>query len=152
METSLTNLVCLTLSWRRPLTYRNKSIDLQSKSMDWFLYDNDLRHERVECNLVWYLDSTVIYCCFLLPVHLSWAKELPLHSHPQYNYKEITLKNFKSSHNNAKKIKTWSINYQYCHHIKTFHLICIGNRSLSFYKVGILVLNRLKILKRIWDE
>ena len=32
----------LTLSWRRPLSYRN-----QSKSMDWFLYDNGLRHERV---------------------------------------------------------------------------------------------------------
>ena len=30
----------LTLSWRRPLSYRNKS-------MDWFLYDNGLRHERV---------------------------------------------------------------------------------------------------------
>ena len=29
----------LTLSWRRPLSYRNQSIDLQSKSMDWFLYD-----------------------------------------------------------------------------------------------------------------
>ena len=37
----------LILSWRRPLSYRNQSIDLQSKSMDWFLYDNDLRHERV---------------------------------------------------------------------------------------------------------
>ena len=37
----------LTLSWRRPLSYRNQSIDLQSKSVDWFLYDNGLRHERV---------------------------------------------------------------------------------------------------------
>ena len=37
----------LTLSWRRPLSYRNQSIDLQSKSMDWFQYDNGLRHERV---------------------------------------------------------------------------------------------------------
>ena len=37
----------LTVSWRRPLSYRNQSIDLQSKSMDWFLYDNALRHERV---------------------------------------------------------------------------------------------------------
>ena len=36
-----------TLSWRRPLSYRNQSIDLRSKSMDWFLYDNGLRHERV---------------------------------------------------------------------------------------------------------
>ena len=29
------------------LLYKNQSIDLQSKSMDWFLYDRDLRHERV---------------------------------------------------------------------------------------------------------
>ena len=38
----------LTLSWRRPLSYRNQFIDLQSKSMDWFLYDNGLRHEIVK--------------------------------------------------------------------------------------------------------
>ena len=31
-----------------PLSYRNQSIDLQSKSVDWFLYNNDLRHERVK--------------------------------------------------------------------------------------------------------
>ena len=41
----------LTLSWWEPLSYRNQSyrnqsIDLQSKSMDWFLYDNGLRHEK----------------------------------------------------------------------------------------------------------
>ena len=49
----LTNLQCpkmlwssviLTVSWRRSLWYRNQSIDLQRK---WFLYDRDLRHERV---------------------------------------------------------------------------------------------------------
>ena len=38
----------LTLSWRSPLSYRNQSIDLYCKSMDWFLYDNGLRHERVK--------------------------------------------------------------------------------------------------------
>ena len=38
----------LTLSWWRPLSYRNQSIDLQSKSVDWFLYDNGLRHERLK--------------------------------------------------------------------------------------------------------
>ena len=37
----------LALSWRRPLSYRNQSINLQSKSMEWFLYDNGFRHERV---------------------------------------------------------------------------------------------------------
>ena len=39
----------LTLSWRGPLSYRNQSIDLQSKSMDWFLCNNGLGHERVKC-------------------------------------------------------------------------------------------------------
>ena len=38
---------CLTLS-RRPLSYRNQSIDLLRKSMDWFLYVNGLRLERVK--------------------------------------------------------------------------------------------------------
>ena len=28
------------------LSYRNQSIDLQGKSIDWFLYDGGLRHER----------------------------------------------------------------------------------------------------------
>ena len=39
----------LNLSWRRPLSYRNQSIDLRSNSLDWFLYDNGLHHERVKC-------------------------------------------------------------------------------------------------------
>ena len=30
------------------MSYRNQSIDLQSKSMDWFLYNIGLRHERVK--------------------------------------------------------------------------------------------------------
>ena len=40
---------CLTLSWRSSLSYQNQSIDLLCNSMDWFLYDRDLRHERVKC-------------------------------------------------------------------------------------------------------
>ena len=46
------NTYNLTLSWRRPLSYRNQSIDLLCKSMGWFLYDNGLRYERVK---EWYL-------------------------------------------------------------------------------------------------
>ena len=47
----LMQFLLLTLSWRRPLLYRNQSIDLQRKWMDWFLYNNGLRHERVkECS------------------------------------------------------------------------------------------------------
>ena len=37
----------LTLSWRRSLSYRNQSIDLHSKSMDWSLNNRYLGHERV---------------------------------------------------------------------------------------------------------
>ena len=48
------------LSWRRPLSYRNQSIDLQIKSMDWFLYDNGLRHERVKWKS-WRGDAYLIY-------------------------------------------------------------------------------------------
>ena len=39
--------IFLTLSWRRSLSYRNQFIDFQSKLVDLFLYDRDLRHERV---------------------------------------------------------------------------------------------------------
>ena len=35
----------------KSLSYKNHTIDLQSKSMDWFLYDMDLRHERVKKQL-----------------------------------------------------------------------------------------------------
>ena len=32
----------------RSISYRNQSINLESKSMDWFLYDRDLHHEKVK--------------------------------------------------------------------------------------------------------
>ena len=37
----------LTLLWRRSLSYRNQSIDLLCKLMDWFLYYRDLCYEKV---------------------------------------------------------------------------------------------------------
>ena len=52
---AITNFYCifvenlsLNLSWRRSLPYRNQFIDLQCKSMGWFLYDRNIRHERVK--------------------------------------------------------------------------------------------------------
>ena len=45
-------LLLLTLSWRRPLSYKNQSIDLFCKSMDWFLYDNGLRHDRAKLTVI----------------------------------------------------------------------------------------------------
>ena len=41
-------LLFLTLSWRRFLSYRNQFSELLCKSMDWFLYDGDLCHEKVK--------------------------------------------------------------------------------------------------------
>ena len=40
--------ITLTLSRRIFLSYKNQSIDLQFKTLAYFLYDRDLRHERVE--------------------------------------------------------------------------------------------------------
>ena len=37
----------LTFSWRRLLSYRNQSIGLLCKSIDWLLYDNDLRYKHL---------------------------------------------------------------------------------------------------------
>ena len=48
----------LTLSWRRPLSYRNKSMYLLCKSIDWFLYDNGLRHERINSVLEDYMKQS----------------------------------------------------------------------------------------------
>ena len=46
-------IVILTCLWNRSISYRNQSIE----SMEWFLHDRDLRHERIklpssynECN------------------------------------------------------------------------------------------------------
>ena len=61
----------LCLLWRRSLSYRKQSIDSKSKSMDWFLYDRDFRHERVngwqqwtffanELINVWYTSDSLI--------------------------------------------------------------------------------------------
>ena len=41
-------MIKLTFSWRRSLSYRTQSIDLPCKSMDWFLYGRDFRHESVK--------------------------------------------------------------------------------------------------------
>ena len=63
----------LTLSWRRPLSFRNQSIDLLHKSMVWFLYDNGLPHERVKMgkneekywvqHILW--SSKILFCFWI---------------------------------------------------------------------------------------
>ena len=64
-------IVSLTLSWWKPLSYRNQSIDLQSKSKDWFLYDNGLRHGSVK-----FSDSMTgsVYFRTLLWIHFKYSQ------------------------------------------------------------------------------
>ena len=68
-------LSALTLSWRRPLSYRNQSIDLLWKSVDWFLYDNGLRHERVK--FLYMITASAMkelmftYCCTDLKIRVN---------------------------------------------------------------------------------
>ena len=70
----------LTLSWRRPLSYRNQSIDLQDKSMDWLLYDNGLRHERVEnknfSRWIMLLSNKILLKKFLMICLMSMTKNV----------------------------------------------------------------------------
>ena len=47
LKKKLKELKKLTLSWQRSLSYTNQSTDLQNKSMDWFLYDKDLRQDAL---------------------------------------------------------------------------------------------------------
>ena len=65
----------LTLSWRRPLSYRNQSTDLLCKSMDWFLYDNGLRHERVK-NWI-QKDKFYLKFVFIVFMHKFWLNYFP---------------------------------------------------------------------------
>ena len=69
----------LTLSWRRQLSYRNQSIDLLCKSMDWFLYDNGLRHERV--NL--FVPPFIVTSCIVVAV-LPCMEWIPIKKNIDY--------------------------------------------------------------------
>ena len=48
------------------LSYRNQSIGFLCKSMDWFLYDNGLRHERVKLESLHLGNVSVLYITRLL--------------------------------------------------------------------------------------
>ena len=56
----------LTLSWRKMLSYRNQSIDLLCKSIDWFLDNNGVRHERIKDILRLGTSMIDISCIFYL--------------------------------------------------------------------------------------
>ena len=60
----------LTLSRRRSLSYRNQSIDLQSKWMERFLYDRDLRHGRV------YIQNCKVCCSIFVILYIQTKEPL----------------------------------------------------------------------------
>ena len=59
---------CFTFSWRIFLSYRNQSIDLLCKSMNWLLCDRDIRRERVNTDQSSTFLHTVLekHCCFTI--------------------------------------------------------------------------------------
>ena len=61
----------LNLSWRRSLLCRNQSIDLQSKPMDWLLYDKNLRHERI---------NALVFACIHCDIFLDYDKIIDIYA------------------------------------------------------------------------
>ena len=61
------------------LSFRYQSIDLQNKSMDWFLYDKGLRHKRLKK----LFSSDFFSIFYLIPLHhslLSFTKREAFHT------------------------------------------------------------------------
>ena len=63
----------LALSWWKSLSYRSQSIDLFCQSMDWFLDDSDLRHERVKVSILVCLSPFWGHSILLWNIS-SWAR------------------------------------------------------------------------------
>ena len=92
------DIISLTLSRRRPLSYRNQSIDLRSNSMDWLLYDNGLRLERVKCvSWFYFIDERDMFCWSLFELLLlifcsfSFILSLLFHFGPIWMSKRMYL-------------------------------------------------------------
>ena len=71
----------------RSLPYRNQSIDLQRKSVDWFLYNRDLRHERVNMNYEYKVHLAILFpfllWCKLFHLRLMY---IPAHSISDHSF------------------------------------------------------------------
>ena len=65
-----------TLSWQMSLSYRNQSIDLLCRPMDWFLYDRDPNHERVT-ELYHILENCSSCIDLIFTSHLALGVTLP---------------------------------------------------------------------------
>ena len=79
-------------SFMTELSYRNKSINLIRKSMDWcwFLYDNGLSHERVNDNLLLSIDKKV--CFEIIQLFLFFQQDVKVILQLEYKNKlQFTL-------------------------------------------------------------
>ena len=61
----------------RSLSYRNQSIDLKCKPMDWFLYDRDLRQEELKTcayvfRVMWLCDKSCTINMIILRAPSQW--------------------------------------------------------------------------------
>ena len=85
-------LLYLTLLWRWPLSYRQQSIDLLRKSMEWLLYHNGLRHERVKVDK--YPNSLLTNISYIYP---TFATNLLYRLHGQSSHLHNFIFAFKIS-------------------------------------------------------
>ena len=91
------------------LSYRNQSIDLLRKSMDWFIYDSDLRHEKVNKSKVYQKEISKRSQYFIFHKHkLSMLKLCRFIAVTSKKYIE-TAWNFRSSSLRRKYIEMTSI-------------------------------------------
>ena len=79
--TTTSRLFTLTLPCRRPTPYRHQSTNLQSKSMDWFLCDRDLRHERINSYCFCGPNFIHVNTCNIYPILTYCNKTLNLWRH-----------------------------------------------------------------------
>ena len=63
------NALLKTLSWWMSLSNRNQSINLGCKSVNWFLYDRDLHHERV--NIISVVLLLYVLCIWVLSYYIT---------------------------------------------------------------------------------
>ena len=84
------------------LSYRNQSIELLCKLMDWFLYDRDLHHERVNwLYFYWYSQTMLVVipkssrdCMTLIFTEINFWRVLPQNNLDSVKRASITgLKN-----------------------------------------------------------
>ena len=97
----------LTVSWRRPLSSRNRLIDFQCKSIDWFLYDKGLH--GFLCNLTTLHPSQIVKK--KQKKRESWFISWPLSYCPKMigrNKMNIRRKTYKCPHNLSEKFICYS--------------------------------------------